>query len=67
MRDVDGDVICFSHGHMGRVLAAVALGLDPHVGAHLALDPATINVVGAEHDVPVLRVWNGRTGASPPV
>jgi len=56
-----GNCICFTHGHMGRVLASVALGCEPELGAHLALDPATINVVGSEHDIPVLRLWNDRT------
>jgi probable phosphoglycerate mutase len=56
-----GNVLCFTHGHMGRVLAAIALGCEPGLGAHLALEPATINVVGHEHDIPVLRLWNDRT------
>jgi probable phosphoglycerate mutase len=53
-----GDVVCFGHGHMSRVLAAVALGLDPHDGARLVLDPATISVVGSEHGRRALRMWN---------
>jgi broad specificity phosphatase PhoE len=53
-----GDVLLFAHGHLLRVLAAVALDLDPHVGAHLALDPATVSIIGSEHDVRALRVWN---------
>jgi len=55
-----GDVLCFGHGHMSRVLTAVALGLEPVAGRHLALDPATINVVGHEHEWRALRVWNAR-------
>jgi probable phosphoglycerate mutase len=55
-----GDVLCFTHGHMGRVLAAVALGVDPAFGAHLALAPAHVGVVGNEHEVRVLRRWNFR-------
>jgi len=55
-----GDVLCFTHGHMGRLLAAVALGVDPAFGAHLALDPAHVGVVGHEHQVGVLRRWNFR-------
>ncbi len=57
-----GDVICFGHGHTSRVLAAVALDLGPQAGAHLALDPASISVVGAEHAQPALRAWNARPG-----
>jgi probable phosphoglycerate mutase len=53
-----GSVLCFGHGHALRVLTAVALGLDPHAGAHFALDPATLNVIGTEHEVRALRLWN---------
>ncbi len=56
----DGDVCCFGHGHMLRVLAAVALALDPGAGAHLALEPATVNIVGWEHASRALYVWNVR-------
>ena len=55
-----GDVLCFGHAHASRVLAAVALGFDPEAGARLALDPATISVVGEEHGEPALRLWNLR-------
>jgi broad specificity phosphatase PhoE len=53
-----GDVLCFGHGHATRVLAAVALELNPSAGARLVLDPARISVVGSEHDARALRVWN---------
>jgi len=56
----DGDVLCFGHGHASRTLVAVALQLDPHVGARLALDPATISAVGSEHGERALRAWNNR-------
>jgi broad specificity phosphatase PhoE len=55
-----GDVLCFGHGHASRVLVAVALEFDPHAGARLALDPATISVVGSEHEERALRAWNLR-------
>jgi probable phosphoglycerate mutase len=56
----DGDVCCFGHGHMLRVLTAVALALDPSAGAHLALEPATLNIVGWEHTSRALYAWNVR-------
>ena len=56
----DGDVLCFGHAHAARVLVAVALGLGPVAGARFALDPATIGVVGSEHDARALRAWNTR-------
>ena len=57
-----GDVLCFGHGHASRVLVAVALELPPQAGARLALDPATISVVGSEHEERALRAWNVRPG-----
>jgi probable phosphoglycerate mutase len=60
--DTRGDVLCFGHGHMLRVLAAVALCLEPRDGARLALDPATVSVIGHEHEVRALRRWNVGTG-----
>jgi probable phosphoglycerate mutase len=56
----DGAVLVFSHAHFGRVFTAVALGLEPSDGAHFALDPATINVIGHEHEARALRTWNAR-------
>jgi probable phosphoglycerate mutase len=54
----DGDVAIFSHGHFLRVLAARWVGLEPATGAVLALDPATISILGHEHERPVVREWN---------
>jgi probable phosphoglycerate mutase len=53
-----GDVVCFGHGHTSRVLVAVALELAPVEGSRFVLDPATVSVVGSEHDERALRVWN---------
>lgn len=57
-RAADGPVLIVAHGHLLRTLAAVALELDPSAGRHLALDPATVSIVGAERATPVLRLWN---------
>lgn len=57
-----GDVVCFGHGHASRVLVAVALGLAPEECSRFLLEPATIGIVGSEHDQRALRVWN-----APPV
>ena len=55
-----GDVLCFGHGHELRILGAVALGLDPGVGARLVLDPATVSILGSEHELRAIRAWNRR-------
>jgi broad specificity phosphatase PhoE len=53
-----GDVLLFGHGHQLRILTAVALGLDPGAGARFMLDPATVSIIGTEHELRALRVWN---------
>ena len=60
----DGDVLLFGHAHQLRVLAAVALELGPGAGARLRLDPASISVIGHEHERRALRLWNLRPGTS---
>jgi probable phosphoglycerate mutase len=53
-----GDAAVFAHGHLLRVLAARWLRLEPSAGRLFTLDPATISVLGHEHDLPVMRAWN---------
>jgi broad specificity phosphatase PhoE len=62
LRDVDGDVVVFAHGHVLRVLTARWLGLTPADGRLFALDPATISVLGYERETPVIRRWNSPCG-----
>ncbi len=61
-RAADGDVALFGHGHALRVLAARWCGLAPECGRILALDPATVSVLGYERETPVLRRWNEDCG-----
>jgi probable phosphoglycerate mutase len=53
-----GDVAVFAHGHLLRVLAARYVGLPPGDGRLLGLDPATVSVLGYEHEWRVIRAWN---------
>lgn len=53
-----GDVLLFGHGHMLRVLAACWLDLRPLDGRLLALDVASLSVLGHEREQRVLRSWN---------
>ncbi|MBC7715490.1 MAG: histidine phosphatase family protein [Pseudorhodobacter sp.] len=61
LRDLSGNVVLFSHGHFGRVLAARWIGLPVAQGQHFALDPASVSVLGFEARHPERRViarWN---------
>jgi probable phosphoglycerate mutase len=58
VRAVDGDVAVFGHGHCLRVLGARWVDLEPEAGRLLALDPATLSVLGWDRETPVIRLWN---------
>lgn len=53
-----GDVCLVGHGHALRILAAVWLGLPAGDGRLLALSPASVSVLGHEHELPVISRWN---------
>jgi broad specificity phosphatase PhoE len=63
LREVDGDVALFAHGHILRVLAARWCGLDTVYGRLFALDTTTLSVLGYERETPVIRLWNQRCDA----
>jgi broad specificity phosphatase PhoE len=58
INDAEGDVLLFGHGHFSRVLGARLLGLPPEAGQRLILAPASISIVGSEHDERAIRAWN---------
>jgi broad specificity phosphatase PhoE len=60
LRAINGDVLLFSSAHFLRSLAARRLGLNVTFGRYLALDPASLSILGHEHgpDDAVIRLWN---------
>ncbi len=57
---VSGNIALFSHGHFLRALAASWLGLGVRGGAHLALSPGTVSILGKEKNAAVLLLWNAQ-------
>jgi broad specificity phosphatase PhoE len=53
-----GDVLCFAHGHVLRILAARWLELPPIEGRRLALSTATLSVLGWEREIADVQRWN---------
>jgi broad specificity phosphatase PhoE len=58
LREHNGNVAIFSHGHMLRMLAARWIALDPAEGARLALGTGSVSVLSYERDTAVLYRWN---------
>ena len=58
IREVDGDVLVFAHGHILRVMAARWVGQPPAFGGRLALATASISVLGWERERPAIETWN---------
>jgi broad specificity phosphatase PhoE len=58
LRDAEGNVVLFGHGHALRVLAARWVGLPAEDGALLALDTAAVSQLGWEREQAVVRRWN---------
>jgi probable phosphoglycerate mutase len=58
VRDTQGNVALFAHGHVFRVLVARWLGLPPGGGQHFVLDTATLSVLGDYQGSPAVKIWN---------
>jgi len=58
LRERDGVLAVFGHGHCLRVLAARWVGLAAEDGARIALETATVSRLGWEREQPVIRTWN---------
>ncbi|MEO1002831.1 MAG: histidine phosphatase family protein [Cyanobacteria bacterium J06638_7] len=63
LREFDGPVALFAHGHVLRVLGARWIGLPPAGGAHFLLDTATLTVLSWYRGVPAIQSWNAQLPA----
>jgi probable phosphoglycerate mutase len=61
VKEMAGDVLAFSSGHIIRMIAARWNGLAPAAGRVFYCQPASVGVLGFEHDSrdqPIIRLWN---------
>lgn len=61
LRTLEGDLAIFSHGHFGRVLAAVWIGLQIEQAQHFLLSTASLSILGYGHNLaeePAIVLWN---------
>jgi broad specificity phosphatase PhoE len=61
VRQFDGDILAFSSAHIIRMIAGRWLGLPPNAGRFFFCRPASVGVLGFEHDSldePVIALWN---------
>lgn len=60
-QEVSADVLAFSSAHIMRMIAARWLGLPPGAGRMFFCRPASVGVLGFEHnsrDEPIIALWN---------
>jgi broad specificity phosphatase PhoE len=61
LKALSGDVLCFAHGHVLRVLAARWVGQPVALAACLLLGTATLSVLAFDHaklEEPAIKMWN---------
>ena len=66
IRGATSNVALFGHGHFSRVLGARWVGLPVSAARHFLLGPASLSVLGTEHDhidEPAIVRWNAMPGA----
>jgi len=61
LKGLTGNVLCFAHGHILRVVAARWIHYPVLLATNMLLDTATISVLSFNHgklDEPAIKVWN---------
>ena len=67
IRQIQGNVLIFSSGHILRVLTARWLGLEPGAGKYFLLSTASLSALGYEHEISqlVIQLWNDTNHVGP--
>jgi probable phosphoglycerate mutase len=60
IRSSGGSTALFAHGHFLRILATQWLELPPENGSRLALETASISILGYDTGYPAILTWNER-------
>jgi len=65
VRQVEGDIAVFAHGHLLRVFVTRWLGLPPEYGRYFLLGTAALSILGFEHNrnEPAVQLWNDTSHA----
>lgn len=58
LRAYSAPVVLVAHGHLLRVVTARWLDLAPVAASGFVLGPARVGVLGWEHELPALELWN---------
>ncbi|QJW96143.1 histidine phosphatase family protein [Frigoriglobus tundricola] len=61
LKGLNGNVICFAHGHILRVIAARWIGYPVTLATSMLLDTGSLSILGFNHhklEEPAIRVWN---------
>ncbi|MCP9914922.1 histidine phosphatase family protein [Cyanobium sp. ATX 6F1] len=62
VRNAEGRVALFAHGHVLRVFAARWIGLPPGHGRHFLLNTSTLSVLSYYRGIPAVKGWNAPGG-----
>ena len=58
IRELEGNIALFSHGHYLRAFAACWLGMSAAEGRYFKLGTAALSILGYDRKTPAIEVWN---------
>lgn len=62
VRNAEGRVALFAHGHVLRVFVARWIGLPAGHGRHFLLDTSTLSLLSCYRGIPAVKCWNAPGG-----